>query len=579
MENKKFSRLIIFIICMACSILFTAGIQAQQNYLEGTFHGFIRTSMLKDNAKLTPDGNIHIEIDDNKTISFINSKYDVTIVQKTKGKVLSVEAKNDRNLVPVRAADFTLDGNMDVRSYTKPTIQVSGNITIKSNSKLVLNSPDNCLRSDKGDIIIYGDVTANSTYGCAVWAYNDIQIKGRLKAVLKFKREDSIYAKKGDITLSKTGFLDAEGKRGVVTGSGAMFLYGEAYIYGHDDIAVRCNNNFNSGSNSKLYINSDSDYALYAREDIRLLGGNFTAIGYGGGIYSKNGIFLVSGAGTYKITSKNGIGIRSKKDMTFKAGKLRIEGKSKAVYSKSGTIKFKNNVSILTPKNGKVKSSTIIYSSSGNPASVVNIGVQPAPTPTEAPYKVGTILKDKSGNKYKVTNSNLKTLTVSFVSPYNGVSGKVKIVDYVTSKGRKYNLTAIESNAFEDRKNITSVTLGSNVKSIGGGAFKGCTSLKTVTTGNALASIGTNAFCSCVKLTKFTIPSKVYYIGNGAFKGCSSISSLVIETRLLKENRIGMRAFSGTPANIIIKVPSGMKKTYKELLCSKGINPNASFSE
>ncbi|MCD7709196.1 MAG: leucine-rich repeat domain-containing protein [Clostridiales bacterium] len=124
-----------------------------------------------------------------------------------------------------------------------------------------------------------------------------------------------------------------------------------------------------------------------------------------------------------------------------------------------------------------------------------------------------------SGATYQVTST--ANNTVKFVS-YSGTASKATIPATVTYGGTKYKVTAIAANAFSGNKNITSVTIGKNVKKIGNKAFKGCKKLKTVK----------------INSTKLTS------VGKNAFKGISSSAK--------------------------IKVPSDYKKAYKKLLTASG---------
>lgn len=89
----------------------------------------------------------------------------------------------------------------------------------------------------------------------------------------------------------------------------------------------------------------------------------------------------------------------------------------------------------------------------------------------------------------------------------------VTIPQTVEFEGKNYNVKKIGKNAFRDRTNLTSVTIGDFVKSIGGYAFSGCKNLKTITLGSSVEEIGQNVFEGCNSLEsivcKSTYPPEV----------------------------------------------------------------------
>lgn len=121
-------------------------------------------------------------------------------------------------------------------------------------------------------------------------------------------------------------------------------------------------------------------------------------------------------------------------------------------------------------------------------------------------------------NKYKVTG----TSTVAFSGISNNKVKRVTIPATVKYGGKTFKVTAISKNALKNKKKVTSVTIGKNVKSIGASAFYGCKKLKNI-----------------------------------------DIKSAGLKT-------IGKKAFKGISAKATINVPKGKLSAYEKLLKGKG---------
>ena len=89
-------------------------------------------------------------------------------------------------------------------------------------------------------------------------------------------------------------------------------------------------------------------------------------------------------------------------------------------------------------------------------------------------------------------------------------------------------LRQINSQAFAERRGITSVTIPDSVTSIGEDAFWGCNSLTAITIPDSVTSIGVFAFVFCTSLTSVTIGNGVKSIGDCAFWGCNSLTAIAI---------------------------------------------------
>lgn len=103
-------------------------------------------------------------------------------------------------------------------------------------------------------------------------------------------------------------------------------------------------------------------------------------------------------------------------------------------------------------------------------------------------------------------------------------------------------LSSIPSSAFDNCKNLVSITIPANVKTIGGRAFFNCISLETISFPNGVLSIGANCFDKCVKLKDFDYPDQLQTIGDGAFRYCNSLTNIDLPNSL---KSMDYRAFTG----------------------------------
>lgn len=154
--------------------------------------------------------------------------------------------------------------------------------------------------------------------------------------------------------------------------------------------------------------------------------------------------------------------------------------------------------------------------------------VRTAATETPQEIKVGTKITDKSSNAiYRVTKTG-KNGTVEYQKPLSQ-KATVTIPKTIRADGKTYKVTSIAAGAFKNSKKLTKVVIGSNV-------------------------------------TK---------IGKNAFYGCKNLKNIVINTKNLKKTTVGAKAFKGTPAKAVVKVPKSKLKTYKKILQAKGLSKKA----
>lgn len=116
-------------------------------------------------------------------------------------------------------------------------------------------------------------------------------------------------------------------------------------------------------------------------------------------------------------------------------------------------------------------------------------------------------------------------------SRHKKLSGNITIQETVSCNNRSYTVLGIGNYAFENCKDIVSVTIPSSLlKGIEKYAFKGCTGLKTVTYSQdvEVELIGEGAFLGCTSLTNIDLPITVKEIGDEVFYGCANLKSVIV---------------------------------------------------
>lgn len=110
----------------------------------------------------------------------------------------------------------------------------------------------------------------------------------------------------------------------------------------------------------------------------------------------------------------------------------------------------------------------------------------------------------------------------------------------ITSVSVENGVTQIGSYAFAFCENLKNVTLGKSVKSIESGAFGVCASLSEIALPSGLEEIASMAFCYCVSLKSIKIPDGVNSIEYATFAGCEKLYSVSIPSSV---GFIGSEAF------------------------------------
>lgn len=93
-------------------------------------------------------------------------------------------------------------------------------------------------------------------------------------------------------------------------------------------------------------------------------------------------------------------------------------------------------------------------------------------------------------------------------------------------------VTEIAEEAFNNCKNLETVTIPEGVESIGREAFYNCTSLTSIVLPDSVTSIGLYLFHNCNKLESIQLSSKIQEITEGAFYNCTSLKNINLPDNL-----------------------------------------------
>ncbi len=110
---------------------------------------------------------------------------------------------------------------------------------------------------------------------------------------------------------------------------------------------------------------------------------------------------------------------------------------------------------------------------------------------------------------------------------YEVASYKGKSTDVVIPENHQnVPVTKIGCNSFQNRSDLSGITIPNSVTRIDSYAFDGCKGLKEIVIPNSVTHIGMNAFYGCTALQKIVIGEGVKSIGDDAFGGCSGFQTV-----------------------------------------------------
>lgn len=108
------------------------------------------------------------------------------------------------------------------------------------------------------------------------------------------------------------------------------------------------------------------------------------------------------------------------------------------------------------------------------------------------------------------------------ITGYTGTGGDVVIPSAING----LPVTSIGEDAFENKINLTGITIPGSITNIGVYAFYECSGLTNVTIPDSVTTIGADAFRDCTGLPSVTIPSSVTSIGGDALQDCTYLISV-----------------------------------------------------
>ena len=152
-------------------------------------------------------------------------------------------------------------------------------------------------------------------------------------------------------------------------------------------------------------------------------------------------------------------------------------------------------------------------------------------------YKVRVVYKK---GLYSPVESGQVECNSSTTLTNDELKGQITFPAYFTSVEFGSCIDTIGADAFINARELSAVTVPSNIKTLESCAFANC-GASSYTLNEGLLSIGDTAFVNNNNLTAITIPNSVTSIGQSAFDNCRNLTTITIGTGV---TYIGNAAFS-----------------------------------
>ena len=154
---------------------------------------------------------------------------------------------------------------------------------------------------------------------------------------------------------------------------------------------------------------------------------------------------------------------------------------------------------------------------------------------------------------YRLDDTKHEATVVSKNDKYNSYSGEVTIPAAISYKDQEYSVTGIDTKAFYESKNLTSITIPNSITSIKDEAFA-YSGIKSVVIPNSVKNMGSNVFACCNNLVNAVIPDSWETIPWGTFSDCR-LKEISIPNRIIT---IEGCAFDRNPL-VSVTIPPSIK--------------------
>lgn len=131
----------------------------------------------------------------------------------------------------------------------------------------------------------------------------------------------------------------------------------------------------------------------------------------------------------------------------------------------------------------------------------------------------------------------------------------------VTSVTIPASVTVIDYSAFADCTGLTNLTIPGSVTNIGDWAFAGCTGLTSLTIAEGVTSIGKSAFSRCAGLITVTLPASTSSVDTSPFYSCTGLTAIDVAPGNADYTSEGGVLFNSSKTQII-QYPPGKEGAY-----------------